>query len=229
MSDRSGRGGCPRGVGSAIALLVTAVMVSPSLAAQEREPDDGVAVDGGVLVQDVRVSSFPGDELNATLTLPAGPHPAPAVLLLLPADGSEAPAADGLGRVLDELARRGIASLRMRLRSDGAAGERSGQTGGANGGDGFAAIQFLLAREDIDGDRIAVVAYGPAAGPALDAAVIGRVVRALVLIEPVPPSVARAAGPADVPLLVRPRSAVSARDALPARDGITGFVAAAIE
>jgi len=136
-----------------------------------------------VPVQDIRVTAFPGHMLQATLALPAAEAPYPAVVLAVP-------------RALDRDGRAAAASLTAALVRAGWAVLRFETDPVADAGadaadDLYAIAQHLRDREDVDGDRVAVVALGSAAPAAVGAADGDEALRAVALVRAEPPSLAR--------------------------------------
>ncbi|GAB3575249.1 alpha/beta fold hydrolase [Hymenobacter daeguensis] len=113
--------------------------------------------------------------LSATLTVPAGTGPFPAVLLVSDVDSQDR---DGtiddfhmLGALADYLTRRGIAVLRYDDRGVGQSGGNSATTTTAmRVSDVQAAMNFLRARLEININRIGVIGHGEGANVALLAA-----------------------------------------------------------
>jgi hypothetical protein len=105
-----------------------------------------------------------GTKLAGTLTLPPGPGPFPAALLITgsgPQDRDEAIMGHRPFAVLaDHLSRRGIAVLRADDRGvGGSTGSLVTSTAEDLVGDARAAIAFLRGLETIDGDRIGVIGH----------------------------------------------------------------------
>lgn len=187
------RAAARRGADSPLLRAVAAAFLGSAapLAAQQGDPG-GVE---NVLVQDVHVSSYPGYEMDGTLTLPAQQGPAPTVLVLTDARSRNGTAL--VERLVRELGVRGVATLRLELPV------REVEESEAVAGDAFAAIQYLRGREDVDGDRIVVLAYGGAADAALEAAAVDQAVRAVVLLAPAPGAASRSARANGTPVLVQ--------------------------
>lgn len=115
--------------------------------------------------EEVAYDSAPGIRLAATLTLPQGLGPFPAVVLITgsgPQDRDEAIAGHRPFYVLaDALTRRGIAVLRA---DDRGVGGSTGSVGGATttedfATDALAGVRFLAARPDIRGDAIGLLGH----------------------------------------------------------------------
>jgi hypothetical protein len=113
--------------------------------------------------EEVRVAS--GDvELAGTLSLPAGPGPFPAIVVL---SGSGAQDRDGeiLGHrplllLADALTRRGVAVLRCDDRGvGGSAGNLGAATTEALAGDALAAVDFLAGRPEVVAGRIGLLGH----------------------------------------------------------------------
>nr|WP_236049584.1 alpha/beta hydrolase [Hymenobacter negativus] len=113
--------------------------------------------------------------LSATLTVPAGPGPFPAVLLVSDVDGQDRDGTIGdyhmLGALADYLTRRGIAVLRYDDRGVGQSGGNTSTTTTAmRVSDVQAAMNFLRARLEININRIGMIGHGEGANVALLAA-----------------------------------------------------------
>jgi pimeloyl-ACP methyl ester carboxylesterase len=115
--------------------------------------------------EEVAYDSEPGVRLAATLTLPAGPGPFPAVVLITgsgPQDRDEALAGHRPFYVLaDSLTRRGIAVLRA---DDRGVGRSTGDylsvaSSEAFATDALAGVRFLAARSDVRADAIGLVGH----------------------------------------------------------------------
>ena len=181
----------------ALRLVAACVVAVAPAGAQEHEG----APDTQLIVQDVHVSSYPGYELNATLTLPVAAGPAPAALVLTdPVQSGVLP--ELVERAVRALGEAGVATLRLDLTLPD--GPVTTEGGAAPGADAYAAIQYLRGREDVDGDRIAVIGAGGAADAAVEAAVMDAAVRALVLLAPVQSAAVRSARDGALPLLIQP-------------------------
>lgn len=119
-------------------------------------------------------AAAPGVKLAGTLTLPEGPGPHPAVVLITgsgPQDRDETIFEHRPFAVLaDHLTRKGIAVLRYDDRGvAGSTGERETATMDDFAGDAWAAIEFLRTRPQIDAKRIGVIGHseGGVVGPAV--------------------------------------------------------------
>ncbi|MFD6282065.1 alpha/beta hydrolase family protein, partial [Streptomyces sp. NPDC060209] len=115
---------------------------------------------------DMTVTADDGTSLAGTLTLPAGPGPHPAVLLLhgsgpLDRDGNTPKLTMNLGRpVAETLAARGIATLRYDRRGAGAnLGDWRAAGFTDNRRDAAAALLALAGRSDIRADAVGVVGH----------------------------------------------------------------------
>jgi len=113
--------------------------------------------------------------LSATLTVPAGSGPFPAVLLVSDIEGQDRDGTTGdfhmLGALADYLTRRGIAVLRYDDRGVGQSGGNTATTTTTmRVSDVQAAINFLRARLEININRIGVIGHGEGANVALLAA-----------------------------------------------------------
>ncbi len=113
---------------------------------------------------EVAYDSEPGVRLAATLTLPPGPRPFPAVVLITgsgPQDRDEALAGHRPFAVLaDALTRRGYAVLRADDRGVAqSTGDFAAATSESFATDALAGVRFLAARGDIRGDRIGLVGH----------------------------------------------------------------------
>jgi pimeloyl-ACP methyl ester carboxylesterase len=115
--------------------------------------------------EEVAYDSAPGVRLAATLTLPPGRGPFPAVVLITgsgPQDRDESIAGHRPFYVLaDALTRRGIAVLRA---DDRGVGGSTGSVGGATTSEDFATdalagVRFLAARPDVRDDAIGLVGH----------------------------------------------------------------------
>lgn len=168
----------------AASVLALSLLIAPGAGAQARPAS---------LTQDVHVPTYPGWQLDATLMLPTADGPSPAVLLVAPAEADPA----AFDELTTSLAGRGVAVLRMQLSP--AEPTDSGDVA-APGDDAYAALQYLRTREDIDGDRVAIVGWGAASDAAARAAASDGAVRSLVLVGP-PPGVRH---PPGTPLLIVP-------------------------
>ena len=113
--------------------------------------------------------------LSATFTVPAGPGPFPAVLLVSDVGMQDRDGTQGdyhmLGALADYLTRRGIAVLRYDDRGVGQSGGNTATTTTAmRVSDVQAALNFLRARLEININRIGVIGHGEGANVALLAA-----------------------------------------------------------
>ncbi|MFE4450655.1 alpha/beta hydrolase family protein [Streptomyces sp. NPDC056796] len=137
---------------------------------------------------DMTVAADDGTPLAGTLTLPAGPSPHPAVLLLhgsgpLDRDGNTPKLPMNLGHpVAEALAAAGIATLRYDRRGVGATpGEWRAAGFTDNRQDAVAALRALAARPEIRADAVGVIGHSEGA---LHAMAVGALtdVRAVVLL-----------------------------------------------
>ncbi|MFE9056190.1 alpha/beta hydrolase family protein [Streptomyces mutabilis] len=137
---------------------------------------------------DMTVAADDGTPLAGTLTLPSGPGPHPAVLLLhgsgpLDRDGNTPKLVMDLGRPMaDALAAAGIATLRYDRRGAGATPgdwRAAGFTG--NREDAAAALRALAARPDVRAGAVGVVGHSEGALHAMALAARTQV-RAVVLL-----------------------------------------------
>ncbi|MFF1695422.1 alpha/beta hydrolase [Streptomyces sp. NPDC058257] len=115
---------------------------------------------------DMTVTADNGTSLAGTLTLPVGPGPHPAVLLLhgsgpLDRDGNSQKLPMNLGRpVAEALAARGIATLRYDRRGSGAnPGDWRAAGFTDNRKDAAAAVRALAGRADVHADAIGVIGH----------------------------------------------------------------------
>ncbi|MGW5861689.1 alpha/beta hydrolase family protein [Streptomyces sp. NPDC055239] len=137
---------------------------------------------------DMTVTADNGTSLAGTLTLPVGPGPHPAVLLLhgsgpLDRDGNSPKLPMNLGRpVADALAAQGIATLRYDRRGSGAnPGDWRAAGFTDNREDAAAAVRALADRADIRADAIGVIGHSEGSLHAI--ALAARTdVRAVVLL-----------------------------------------------
>ncbi|MFH8445314.1 alpha/beta hydrolase family protein [Streptomyces sp. NPDC018026] len=137
---------------------------------------------------DLTVTADDGTSLAGTLSLPAGPGPHPAVLLLhgsgpLDREGNTPRLPLNLGRPLaNALAAAGVATLRYDRRGAGATPgvwEESGFTG--NRRDASAALRALAAHPDIRPDAVGVVGHSEGALHAMTLAARQEVAAAVLL------------------------------------------------
>lgn len=114
--------------------------------------------------EEVGYDSEPGVRLAATLTLPEGQGPFPAVVLITgsgPQDRDESLAGHRPFYILaDSLTRRGIAVLRADDRGVGAStGDFAAATSEAFAADALAGVRYLVARSDIRAGAIGLVGH----------------------------------------------------------------------
>jgi hypothetical protein len=126
--------------------------------------------------REVTFESVPGVRLAGTLTLPNGPGPFPAAVLISGSgaqDRDEALFGHKPFHVLaDHLARRGIATLRYDDRGVAkSTGDFAGSTSADFANDAEAAVRFLRGAPDIARDRVGVIGHseGGIIGPAVAA------------------------------------------------------------
>lgn len=165
-----------RSAGRLALALGACVVLAP--AAEARAQATAARYD--VIAQSVTVPVFPGQQLFVSVLLPAQaetPLPAVLVLSIRSPRSAEPPAADALS---DALLARGVAVLRLDLPPVGTAAGGDALTQPAD--DAFAVLQYARDREDIDGDRLALVGVGSAAEHATRAAALDEALRALVLL-----------------------------------------------
>lgn len=106
--------------------------------------------------EDVAVTASDGAELAATLRVPAGQGPFPAVVVV----GGSGPQVRGAFRVLrDRLPRSGIAFLEYDKRGSGQSGGPVNERVPVLAEDARAMVRFLRSRPEIDPARIAVVGH----------------------------------------------------------------------
>ncbi len=129
-----------------------------------------------------------GVTLGGTLTMPFGPAPRPAVLLL---SGSGAQDRDGstmlgyrpLRELADSLAAQGIASLRLDDRGVGASGgDYPSRTINELADDASRALRTLAALPGIDAEALGIVGHSEGALVAMQAVANGADAKALVLL-----------------------------------------------
>lgn len=196
--------------GAGACLLAVAALhgATPSFAQSRDGGRLGTPLD--VVSQTVSVPVYPGQMLAATVTLPkTAETPVPAVLLLTVREPRTAPspASDAMFRAL---LTRGIAVVRLDLPPAPAARAVGAEPLAQPADDAFAVLQFVRAREDIDGDRVAMVGIGVAAGPAVRAAGMDAALRALVLLGAEPVSRDTLDLPTSFPLMALPLAARAA-------------------
>lgn len=162
-------------------------------------------VSGGnrVMTQTIAVPVFPGQMVNATLSVPTLERaPLPAALVIAVRDPGAAPAPAALA-LAEALLARGIAVIRLDLPP--AAETPSGSEPLVQpADDAFAILQFVREREDIDGDRLGIVGLGAAADHAARAAALDEAVAALVLLGAQPVAADTLGLPAGLPILALP-------------------------
>jgi len=185
------------------AVVLLAVLGTVQGAHAQTRPARPVAAGGArVIAQTLHVPVFPGQMLSATLALPALEEtPLPAVLVLSVREPGSAPVPAALA-IADALLARGIAVVQLDLPPlvDDAVGEPLVQPAD----DAYAVLQFVREREDIDGDRTALVGVGDAAEHAARAAALDEATRALVLLGARPVRSDTMGLPTGLPLLSLP-------------------------
>ena len=186
---------------SAGAALVAA-MPGPVLAQTGAGVRPGAQPD--VISQSISVPVYPGHLLAATVMLPAlAETPIPAVLLLTMGDPHAAapPASDA---VATALLAHGVAVVRLDLPPAPMGQPRGAEPLAQPADDAYAVLQFVREREDIDGDRLAIVGIGTAAEAAVRAAALDAAVRALVLLGARPISRDTMDLPTSLPVMALP-------------------------
>ena len=112
--------------------------------------------------------------LSGTLTIPAGPGPFPAVVLLSDSGPHDRDGTVGdfapLGQLADYLTRRGVAVLRFDDRGVGKSGGTPGTTTADLVSDAQAGLNFLRTRPEIDLAHLGLVGHGEGGNVALLAA-----------------------------------------------------------
>lgn len=190
--------------------LVVAFAALPGVAPGHGHAQTGASVRNAsqgtaVVAQSIAVPVYPGQMIAATVIIPMFEEtPLPAVLMLTVRHPGAAPVQ--AGRALTEaLLARGIAVVQMELvpAVEALAGEPLDQPAD----DAYAVLQFVREREDIDGDRVALVGVGAAAEHAALAATLDEGVRALVLLGAEPASADTMDLPTGFPLMALPLDA----------------------
>lgn len=115
-----------------------------------------------------------GLHLSGQLTVPAGPGPFPAVVLLSDAGPQDRNGTtEGfmlLGRLADYLTRRGIAVLRFDDRGVGQSTGPAGPTAAERVADAQTALRYLRTRPELDGAHLGLIGHGEGGNVALLAA-----------------------------------------------------------
>ena len=125
--------------------------------------------------EDVQFSNLPAKlQLAGTLTIPAGPGPFPAVVLLSDAGSQDRNGTIGdfapLGQLADYLTRRGIAVLRFDDRGSGNSTGVAQATTDELVSDAQAGMNFLRTRPEIDLGHLGLIGHGEGGNVALLAA-----------------------------------------------------------
>lgn len=132
--------------------------------------------------ESLQVPVFPGHLITASLTLPAfddAPYPAVLVLTVGVPGGPPAVTADA---VVDALLERGMAVVRLDVPPRDADVPVDAEPLDQPADDAYAVLQYVRAREDIDGDRVGILGVAGAAEHAARAAGLDEATRALVLL-----------------------------------------------
>ncbi len=144
---------------------------------------DALPEDTPYTAEDVSFTSADGTELSGTLTLPEGDGPHPAVVLISSSgphnrDGALVGVTEDETRLIsgsfpmfavlsDHLTRAGFAVLRYDERGVGQSrGDHDQATTGDFAVDASAAVDLLLARDDIDSAQVGLIAHGEGANEA---------------------------------------------------------------
>jgi hypothetical protein len=184
------------------AVVVLAVLAAAEATHAQSAGARPVSADARVITQSIQVPVFPGQMVTATIALPALEEtPLPAVLILAVREPGSAPVAAALA-MADALLARGFAVVQLDLPPLATApvGEPLVQPAD----DAYAVLQFVREREDIDGDRVALVGVGEAAEHAARAAALDEGTRALVLLGARPMRSDTMGLPTGLPLLSLP-------------------------
>ncbi|HUF14036.1 MAG TPA: hypothetical protein VMN78_13110 [Longimicrobiales bacterium] len=183
-------------------LVAVAMQSAPApLLGQERVQPVSNA---GVITQSVVVPVFPGQMITATVALPAlEATPLPSVLLLVVREPDSGPVVAAVA-MSEALLARGIAVVQLELPPVSAADSGRAEPMTQPADDAYAVLQFLRQRQDIDGDRMALIGVGEAAPYAARAAALDEGVRALVLLGAGSPSRDSMDLPTSLPLLALP-------------------------
>ena len=157
-----------------------------------------------VMTQTIAVPVFPGQMVSATLSIPTREEtPLPAVLVLAIREPGAGPAPAALA-LTDALLTRGMAVVRLDVPPAAADAPETAEPLDQPADDAFAVLQFMREREDIDGDRVALVGVGAAAPHAARAAALDEAAGALVLLGAEPVDADTLGLPTDLPLLSLP-------------------------
>lgn len=150
------------------------------------------------------VPVFPGHMIEATLTLPTfdePPYPAVLVLTVREPGAALAPTA---AAVIEALLERGVAVVRLDVPPRQADVPADAEPLDQPADDAYAVLQFVRAREDVDGDRVGILGVGSAADHAARAAALDEAARALVLLGVEPAASDTLGLPTGLPLLSLP-------------------------
>ena len=170
-------------VGAALTFAATSALTFAAIpaSAQTGRPARPVSDGRPIISQNLAVPVFPGQMVSATLTLPTLEEaPLPAVVILAVREPGR-PRTAAVQAVAETLLARGMAVVLLDVpppTAESSEGEPLDQPAD----DAYAVLQFMREREDIDGDRVALVGIGAAAGHAARAAALDEVVSAIVLL-----------------------------------------------
>lgn len=154
------------------------------------------------IVETLEVPVFPGQMVKATLTLPdLHEAPYPAVLLIAVREPGAGTPATALA-MTDALIANGVAVVHLDVPPPLPASSAEPVDQPAD--DAFAVLQFVREREDVDGDRVAIIGVGAAAQHAARAAALDEAARALVLLGAEPLDSDTLGLPTSLPLLSLP-------------------------
>ena len=155
-----------------LAAVALCALARPATAQSAREP----------VSESLQVPVFPGQLVEAALTLPAfDDAPYPAVLVLAASEPAAGPHPAAVA-VVDALLERGIAVVRVDVPPRPADVPANAEPLDQPADDAYAVLQFVRAREDIDGDRVGILGIGVAVEHAARAAALDEATRALVLL-----------------------------------------------
>jgi alpha-beta hydrolase superfamily lysophospholipase len=123
--------------------------------------------------------------LEGTLTVPKNKSVLPAVLLLGRTNGSDREDQGLFAQLADRLGKEGFVVLRFDWRGiRGSGGSSLSATSGEQYEDSVAALDFLLQRREIDGNRVAVIGHGEGAFFASRLASDKNNIKTLILMSP---------------------------------------------